>query len=1454
MALSDSERKSLTSAVARARSLLEGEARDQLLRIYGFTPEGAPRPLKGLTLSSAERGIAEQLREWHRHLAGLTSGTNAQRDQAALRRMAEETAFTVLHRLAAIRMAEERGVLRTCLRDGLRSDGFRLYLQFAGGALGRDEEAYRVFLERVFDEIAQDLPALFDRREPRSLIFPGAGCLEQVVARLNVPELARAWQDDEAIGWVYQDFHSADERKKLREGKKAPKDSHHLAVRNQLFTPRWVVEFLTDNTLGRLWVEMTGGATAVADHCAYLYHGGPLLPVPPKDPREIRVLDPACGSGHFLLYAYDLLERIYLDAWDRHVGTSPGRTPLWSQYPDRDAFARAVPALILRHNLFGVDIDPRPIQVAALALWLRAQRSWQRIPAAERPTIERMNLVCAEPMPGDRAQLDAFAAGLQPPELGELVRALWQAMRPVGETGLLLRIDETIRRIVREARERSDGANRGTGPPLQGDLFDESPNWAGPRHDLSSLARDEAARFWTGAEERVVQALADYAAQAGEHERVLRRLFAEDAERGLALIDISRARYDVVLMNPPFGQPAEGTKDLLDADYPACGHEIYAMFFQRALEILEPHGRIGAITERDWLGQSSLRGLREQVFGSHGAVVLAADIGYGALEAKVETAAVVVDKRANLDSDAQWFRLVTTGRKESALYHAVQSVRDGQSHPYSHRSTARRFKRIRDGAYAYSMSEALLDQLAIAPSIGSAIGDVKQGTVTADDFRFLRLIWEMDMTRIGLGDKWPRFAKGGEYRPFWDDVHLTLNWETDGEEIKAFGRGRPQNTQYFGRRGVTWPLRTNLPLGPRVLPEGCAFSHKGPTLFASGHPCSYLGVLAARPFHLLLSPWLNTADASPNSISKSYEVGVIKNAGAPHPSVAQTERINGLTADAVAYVRKGQLDEDVTGETCAAFTVPPVLLTGRDLPLDQATRRRIEAREDRFAELAEITAEIDTIVADAYGFTERDRQLMDEELEPAVARFAEPAADPDDALFRTAYLTKEALPGEHLPGGLDAEVDVRCEHRRGRQTRALRDEETLCRLFALPPRRLAAIRRRLDLLRPEDLKRSAADCVSWALGLTVGRWDIRLLDHADWIPGWADPFGPLPRCPLGQLVDARGLPAAPGHLASATWLAARTDACALPLIETDSDGTPWVLAADGTRLGRAEDDAGAYPLDIAWDGILQDDALDDAAPARHLDDLYRRTSQCLELVYGAAHAEREAELAEALGTDSLRTWLRRPDGFFADHLARYSKSKRRAPIYWPLSTASGGFTLWLYYPRLCGAMLSACVNRLRANEQLLQREEAGLLAARSQGALSGEGQGRLDRIGVELRERAELREALNGLVNRGFAPHLDDGAVVNAAPLARWFRHRGWREAAQTVWDELERGEHDWSHLALWLHPEQVLQRCRTERDLAIAHGREDLYEPTPEKPRRGRRRGGNGQLALAETTEPDHG
>ena len=274
----------------------------------------------------------------------------------------------------------------------------------------------------------------------------------------------------------------------MRKASAAPRNSRELAVRNQFFTPRYVVEFLTDNTLGRIWYEMQKGETALKDACRYLVRRPTevfLKPdeTPPasnedevdlseeerlklpiyivhrekKDPRDLKVLDPACGSGHFLLYAFDLLETIYREAWEDPDSPKSEATgsSLRDDYASLDELQVAIPELILRWNLHGVDIDPRAAQIAALSLWLRAQRSWQGqgLKANERPQVRKSNIVCAEPMPGEKDLLHDFTSRLKPPVLGQLVEVVFDRMQLAGEAGSLLQIEKEIQAAIETARD-----------------------------------------------------------------------------------------------------------------------------------------------------------------------------------------------------------------------------------------------------------------------------------------------------------------------------------------------------------------------------------------------------------------------------------------------------------------------------------------------------------------------------------------------------------------------------------------------------------------------------------------------------------------------------------------------------------------------------------------------------------------------------------------------------------------------------------------------------------------------------------------------------------------------------------------------------------------------------------------------------------------------------------------
>jgi hypothetical protein len=230
MAFDKPTRNALSRMVAECRRLLTDDVREQLQATYGIQPDGTTLAVDKLAhLDDRGREIATGLREWLEHLFASEAGTAEQRRKNAFFRMTQETAFTYLNRLAALRMCEERGLAIECVRRGMESDGFALYERLASQSLGDRGQTYHIFLEFMFDELAVDLGVLFDRRVPHALVFPTPACITGVIQRLNDKELAHLWKEDEAIGWLYQYFNSREEidrmRKKELGGSPSPRNS-----------------------------------------------------------------------------------------------------------------------------------------------------------------------------------------------------------------------------------------------------------------------------------------------------------------------------------------------------------------------------------------------------------------------------------------------------------------------------------------------------------------------------------------------------------------------------------------------------------------------------------------------------------------------------------------------------------------------------------------------------------------------------------------------------------------------------------------------------------------------------------------------------------------------------------------------------------------------------------------------------------------------------------------------------------------------------------------------------------------------------------------------------------------------------------------------------------------------------------------------------------------------------
>jgi hypothetical protein len=219
-------------------------------------------------------------------------------------------------------------------------------------------------------------------------------------------------------------------------------------------------------------------------------------------------------------------------------------------------------------------------------------------------------------------------------------------------------------------------------------------------------------------------------------------------------------------------------------------------------------------------------------------------------------------------------------------------------------------------------------------------------------------------------------------------------------------------------------------------------------------------------------------------------------------------------------------------------------------------------------------------------------------------------------------------------------------------------------------------------------------------------------------------------------------------------------------------------------------------------------------------------------------ASRIDEWLSALGVEvdfDIRSWLNK--NFFSLHLQHYSQNRRKAPIYWPISTSSGSYTLWLYYPSLTDQTLFTAVNNFI--EPKLKQVGQDVAALRIKGsARSRDDEKNFEALQALDLELIELRDTLLQIAQT-YRPNYDDGVQITAAPLWQLFRHKPWQKILKDTWAKLEKGDYDWAHLAMAYWPDRVREKCETDKSLAIAHDLEQLYvEPEPTKAR-GRKKDG---------------
>ena len=312
-----------------------------------------------------------------------------------------------------------------------------------------------------------------------------------------------------------------------------------------------------------------------------------------------------------------------------------------------------------------------------------------------------------------------------------------------------------------------------------------------------------------------------------------------------------------------------------------------------------------------------------------------------------------------------------------------------------------------------------------------------------------------------------------------------------------------------------------------------------------------------------------------------------------------------------------------------------------------------------------------------------------------------------------------------------------------------------------------------EALTTADPAALTSELLDYCVGVAFGRWDIRYATGERAAPPEPDPFEALPLCAPGMLQNDEGLPASEAE-----------------------------VSAD-------------YPIRISWSGILVDDAA-------HEEDIFNRAVEALTVMWSDQAGSIQKEACEMLGIRKLRDYFAEKKAgsrYFKEHLSRFSKSRRKAPLYWPISTESGTYTLWFYYHRLTANTLYTAVEKFIDPKQEEAKETFAKLNAK-QGRSQAEDK-ELEAAQLLVAELATFRESLLAIA-KFWKPNLNDGVQITAAPLWKHFRLKSWQKLLKDTWSKLEHGDYDWAHLSHSIWPERVINKCITDRSLAIAHGHDE--------------------------------
>lgn len=787
-------------------------------RLIGITEDGIAKPLpqsfggtQFFDIGTAEPYSisGEAVRQRDKLIEVIQQKEKDTDYKTAYQYVIEEVAYTWFNRLIAIRFMEVNDYLPSHIRvlssesgklePDLVTTPFDAELPFTAEEeaqifqLKQDnklDEVFRILFMKQCNALNEILPALFEKTKNYTELLLSLSVTNQdgVVYHLihDIPEddfnIERGGQV-EIIGWLYQYYNTEPKAAAFAKNGKITKEE--IPAVTQLFTPDWIVRYMVENSLGRLWGEGHPDCGLKENWKYYLEEAQQEPEVQAKlaeirkeyaalNPEDIKLIDPCMGSGHILVYAFDVLMQIYESAG----------------YSQRDA-AKS----ILEHNIYGLDIDDRAYQLAYFAVMMKARQYNRRILNGENTchvyAIQESNSI-------NRAHLKYFGAG----------------MDDIEKNAAKMQLEGLLDTLI-DAKEYGSILNV------------ESYNW-------------DLLRRFVAAEDTAGQISMD---SVGVEDT------AEQLNRLIDIGETMARKYWVTVTNPPYLNAKnlqQNVVSYINDYFPLTKNDFFTVFIEKGLDYLIPNGLISMITQQAWMFQSSYESARKLVYEY--AICNMAQLGPHAFDEiggeVVQTTTFSIRKTNIPNYVAKYIRLTdynSESEKESAFFYPnnlttqnLDEISGIPGMPLCYWASDQMLNAFKAGK--------LLGAIA-SPRQGVKTGDNTIFLRTWFEVEYQKTT----MNHYGEKKKWFPCNKGGEYRKWYGNNEYVIDWENDGEKLRNFRdpstgklKSRPQNLSYMLKKGLTYTNVSSTKLSVRFCEDGFIFDATGSMIFAKDEYLDYI--------------------------------------------------------------------------------------------------------------------------------------------------------------------------------------------------------------------------------------------------------------------------------------------------------------------------------------------------------------------------------------------------------------------------------------------------------------------------------------------------------------------------------------------------------------------------------------------------------------------------------------